>query len=198
MHGEGDAGLTLSFVWGLPFASLLLCIALGPLVVPSVWHRHYGKIASLCALAFILPDAAHRGPLAALATILGVTLEEYLPFILLLGALFTIAGGLHIKGTPRASPAANTVMLGLGTAMASVIGTTGATMVMLRPLIRTNRHRARSAHVFVFFILLVANIGGGRRNRWPLAAKTALATAGASGGRPGSPNPPGSSSLSTM
>lgn len=160
MHDIGDFSASLDLAWAVPFAGLLLSIALGPLVAPHLWHRHYGKLAAFWTFGFLLPDAIHRGVRPMLATLTGVVLEEYLPFILLLAALFTIAGGLHIKGTPRASPAINTLLLGLGTAMASVIGTTGATMMMLRPLIRANRHRARPAHVFVFFILLVANVGG--------------------------------------
>ena len=160
MHAPSDMAAPSSLAWALPFIGLLLSIAIAPLLAPHAWHRHYGKAALLWALAFVLPDAAIRGARAALATILGAALEQYLPFILLLGALFTVAGGLRIKGTLRGTPAGNSLMLAIGAGMASVIGTTGATMVMLRPVIRANRHRAQAKHVFVFFILLVANIGG--------------------------------------
>lgn len=151
----------LSLAWVVPFAGLLLTIALAPLAAPHLWHRHYGKLAALWVLAFIAPFLVRQGTAAALHDLIEAALHEYLPFILLLGALFAIAGGLHVKGTPRASPAVNVVLLALGTAMASLIGTTGASMVLLRPLIRANRHRHKPIHVFVFFILLVANVGGG-------------------------------------
>ena len=160
MHAPSDMAAPSSLAWALPFAGLLLTIALAPLLTPRFWHRHYGKAALVWALAFALPDAAVRGIESNLATMLGVALHQYLPFILLLGALFTVAGGLRVKGTLHGTPAVNSLMLAIGTGIASVIGTTGATMVMLRPVIRANRHRAQSTHVFVFFILLVANIGG--------------------------------------
>jgi Na+/H+ antiporter NhaD/arsenite permease-like protein len=152
---------SLGLAWAIPFAGLLLTIALAPLALPRFWHRHYGKLAAIWGLAFLAPDVMRQGGRAALQSLIAVALHEYLPFILLLGALFAIAGGLHVKGTPRASPGINVALLTLGTLMASVIGTTGASMVILRPLIRANRHRQRSTHVFVFFILLVANVGGG-------------------------------------
>ena len=145
---------------GTTFRSDSALIALAPLIAPRLWHHHYGKVASFWALVFLLPDAALRGAPATLTQLTAVALHEYLPFILLLAALFTIAGGLRVKGTLHATPAVNALMLAMGTGMASVIGTTGATMVMLRPLMRANRHRARPTHVFVFFILLVANVGG--------------------------------------
>jgi Na+/H+ antiporter NhaD/arsenite permease-like protein len=151
----------LGLAWAIPFAGLLLTIALAPLALPRFWHRHYGKLAAIWSLAFLAPDVARQGGRDALQSLIAVALHEYLPFVLLLGALFAIAGGLHVKGTPRASPGVNVTLLALGTLMASVIGTTGASMVILRPLIRANRHRQRSTHVFVFFILLVANVGGG-------------------------------------
>ena len=160
MHGAQGTGESLSLLWAIPFAGLLLTIAIAPLVVPRLWHHHYGKAALLWALGFLVPETALQGIDATLARMLAVALHEYVPFILLLGALFTVAGGLRIKGTPHGTPAVNATLLGIGTCLASVIGTTGATMVMLRPVIRANRHRARPTHVFVFFILLVANVGG--------------------------------------
>lgn len=160
MHGAQGTAESLSLLWAIPFAGLLLTIAIAPLVAPRLWHHHYGKAALLWALGFLVPETAFQGVDATLARMLAVALHEYVPFILLLGALFTVAGGLRIKGTPHATPAVNATLLGIGTCLASVIGTTGATMVMLRPVIRANRHRARPTHVFVFFILLVANVGG--------------------------------------
>ena len=160
MHAASDMAAPSSLAWTLPFIGLLLTIAIAPLIAPHLWHRHYGKAALTWALAFALPDAVLSGAHAALAALLDVALREYLPFILLLGALFTVAGGLRVKGTLHGTPAVNSLMLAIGAGMASMIGTTGATMVMLRPVIRANRHRAHAKHVFVFFILLVANVGG--------------------------------------
>ncbi len=160
MHATGDIVGPLSVAWATPFAGLLLSIAIAPLVAPQLWHHHYGKAAILWAFAFLVPDAVFRGADATLTQLVAVALHEYFPFILLLAALFTVAGGLRVKGTLHGTPGVNALMLAMGTCMASVIGTTGATMVMLRPVIRANRHRARPTHVFVFFILLVANVGG--------------------------------------
>ncbi len=151
----------LGLAWGIPFAGLLLTIALAPLAAPRLWHDHYGKIATAWGLSFVVADALRQGAAGTGREILATALHEYLPFVLLLGALFAIAGGLRIKGTPRGTPAVNVALLAFGTLIASVIGTTGASMVLIRPLIRANRHRAKAAHVFVFFILLVANVGGG-------------------------------------
>jgi len=150
----------LSLLWAIPFIGVLLTIALAPLLAPTFWHRHYGKCVALWALAFLLPEMALNGVKAGLAALIEAALDEYLPFILLLGALFAVAGGLRLTGAPRGGPGVNTAMLALGTLMASVIGTTGAAMVMVRPMIRANRHRRQTAHIFVFFILLIANVGG--------------------------------------
>ncbi|HJT07855.1 MAG TPA: sodium:proton antiporter [Stellaceae bacterium] len=144
----------------VPFIGLLLTIALAPLLAPRLWPRHYGKAATFWALAILVPDAAGRGWPAVAEELTTVALHEYLPFILLLGGLYVVAGGLRLTGTLRGTPGVNTAMLALGAAAASFIGTTGAAMVMVRPMIRANRHRRRVAHIFVFFILLVANCGG--------------------------------------
>lgn len=149
-----------SLVWAIPFAGLLLTIGLAPLVAAGLWHRHYGMIAALWAAGFFVPNLVQQGVAESLAAILRVGLHEYLPFVLLLGTLFTVAGGLRIKGTPRASPALNTAVLAFGCFLAGWIGTTGAAMVTLRPLIRINRYRSETRHLFIFFIFLVGNIGG--------------------------------------
>jgi Na+/H+ antiporter NhaD/arsenite permease-like protein len=158
-HGAALAA-SYDLPWAIPFIGLLLTIALAPLLAPKLWHVHYGKLASLWAAAFLAPAAIQGGPAPLFDSVLAVALHEYLPFVLLLGTLFTVAGGLRITGTPRGTPGVNTTLLAIGTMIASMIGTTGAAMVMLRPLIRANRHRRHTAHVFVFFIFLVANVGG--------------------------------------
>src|SRR5438309_825802 len=134
--------------------------AVGPLVAPLPWHRHYGKIAALWAAAFVLPFAVVYGAPVAAHALLAAFLHEYLPFVVLLGALYTVAGGVRLTGTLRGTPVVNTLLLLAGTLIASVIGTTGAAMLLVRPLIRANRRRRHVRHVFVFFIILVANIVG--------------------------------------
>ncbi|WP_376091149.1 sodium:proton antiporter [Roseomonas sp. CCTCC AB2023176] len=154
-------GAAIPPVLGLPFAGMLLSIALMPLLIGPVWHHHYGKIALGWALLFLLPFAALFGAWEAAGLVAHVALDEYLPFLLLLLALYTTGGGVVLRGSLSGSPAGNTVLLAFGTAIASIMGTTGAAMVMIRPVMRANAHRKRKTHVFVFFIFLVANIGGG-------------------------------------
>lgn len=153
-------GSALSPLWGVPFAGLLMSIAALPLVVPSFWHHHYGKVAAAWALAFLLPFAAIHGMGPASAELVHALMAEYLPFIILLTALFTVAGGIHIRGDLRGGLALNIGILAVGAVLASVMGTTGASMLLIRPLIRANAHRQHKAHVIVFFIFIVSNAGG--------------------------------------
>jgi Na+/H+ antiporter NhaD/arsenite permease-like protein len=157
---QAGIGATLGVVWTLPFAGLLLSIAVAPLLAPGLWHRHYGKIAAFWGAAFALPFAAVYGAPVAARALLAAFLHDYLPFVVLLGALYTVAGGVRLTGTLRGTPAVNSLLLLGGTVLASVVGTTGAAMLLVRPLIRANRRRRHVAHVFVFFIILVGNIGG--------------------------------------
>jgi len=153
-------GRALSGLWGVPFAGLLLSIAVVPLVAPRIWHHHYGKIALGWALAFVLPFAAVFGPGAAGAGFVHAMLAEYVPFIILLTALFTVAGGIYIRGNLHGSPGLNVTLMSIGAVLASFMGTTGASMLLIRPLIRANDNRRHVAHVVVFFIFIVSNAGG--------------------------------------
>jgi Na+/H+ antiporter NhaD/arsenite permease-like protein len=153
-------GATLSPIWAIPFAGILLSIAVFPLVAPGLWHRHFGKIAAAWAAAFLVPFAFAFGAPAALETLAHAFVAEYAPFIVLLAALYTIAGGLCVRGNLHGSPNANTAMLALGTLLASVMGTTGAAMLLIRPVLRANDNRKHVVHIVVFFIFLVANVGG--------------------------------------
>ena len=153
-------GAALSAWWGLPFAGILLSIALCPLLTPTLWHHHYGKIAAGWALAFLLPFAAVYGPGLAAANFVHALLAEYISFIILLTALYTVSGGIYIRGNLRGSPGLNTTILGVGAVLASVMGTTGASMLLIRPLIRANDDRRHVAHVVIFFIFIVSNAGG--------------------------------------
>ncbi len=153
-------GAQLSVLWGVPFAGILLSIAIIPLVAPIFWHHHFGKVSAAWALAFLLPFALVFGPGAAGAGVVHALLAEYIPFIILLTALFTVAGGIYIKGNLRGSPALNTGILAIGAVLASFMGTTGASMLLIRPLIRANDNRKHVVHVVVFFIFIVSNAGG--------------------------------------
>ena len=153
-------GAVMGWPWALPFVGILLSIASGPLLLPKIWHDHYGKIAVGWALLTLLPIALiHSGP-AMLAALMHAILAHYLSFILLLFALYTVAGGILVTGTLHGTPWTNTAMLAFGTGMASIVGTTGAAMILIRPLIRANKERKHNTHVFIFFIILVANVGG--------------------------------------
>ncbi len=153
-------GSSLSWMWGIPFAGILLSIALMPLLAPSFWHHHFGKVSAAWTLAFFLPFAAVFGSAVAGSSLVHALLAEYIPFIILLVALYTVAGGIFIRGNLHGSPAVNVGILAIGTVLASFMGTTGASMLMIRPLIRANDNRVHKAHVVVFFIFLVSNAGG--------------------------------------
>jgi Na+/H+ antiporter NhaD/arsenite permease-like protein len=153
-------GATLSAAWGIPFVGILLSIAVCPLVAAKLWHRHFGKIAALWTLAFLVPFAVAFGIGTAGGVLAHAMLEEYVPFIILLASLFTVAGGICVRGDLRGSARLNTGLLALGTALASIMGTTGAAMLLIRPLLRANEGRKHIVQVVVFFIFLVANAGG--------------------------------------
>ena len=153
-------GAKMGWPWIAPFAGMLLSIAAGPVFFPRVWHHHYGKIAGVWALAALVPLAIDFGVDAAIAAFVHIVLADYLSFIVLLFALYTVAGGLFISGNLGGRPLGNAGVLAFGTAIASIVGTTGAAMIFVRPLIRANAARKHNAHVIVFFIFLVGNIGG--------------------------------------
>jgi len=153
-------GATLSLAWGVPFAGILLSIALLPLLTPIFWHHHFGKVAAAWSLAFLVPFAIVFGPAMAGASFAHALLEEYIPFVILLTALFTVAGGIYIRGNLHGSPSLNTAILAIGAVLASFMGTTGASMLLIRPLIRANDDRRHVAHIVVFFIFIVSNAGG--------------------------------------
>ncbi|HUK14631.1 MAG TPA: sodium:proton antiporter [Thermoanaerobaculaceae bacterium] len=154
-----EAPASPSLWGGVPFLGILLSIALFPLLAPRFWERNYPKVAAGWALLLALPLIVARGS-AALGALWHLLVVDYLPFVILLVTLFTIGGGIVVRGTLRGSPAVNAALLATGTLLASVIGTTGASVLLIRPLLRANRGRRHRAHTVVFFIFLVANIGG--------------------------------------
>ena len=157
---EGLDGKTLGLAWAIPFLGMLLSIAVMPLVAARFWHHNRGKVAAVWALLALIPMSLGHGIGTASAALVHTALLEYIPFILLLLALFTVAGGIVIRGNLKGAPGLNTILLAIGAGLASIIGTTGAAMIMIRPVMRANDDRKRNVHVIVFFIFLVANAGG--------------------------------------
>ena len=152
-------GEMLPVWWVIPFVGILLSIALFPLFAPRFWHHHFPKVSLFWALAFAVPFVWFFRD-AALHEIAHIFLADYVPFIILLWALYTVSSGILVTGTLDGSPQQNTRIIAAGTLLASVIGTTGASIVLVRPLLRAISWRRHRAHVVVFFIFLVSNIGG--------------------------------------
>ncbi|MDR3374849.1 MAG: sodium:proton antiporter [Ancalomicrobiaceae bacterium] len=144
----------------LPFVALIAALAILPAALPSFWHQRYGLVALVCGLMSLSAEWVLTGWSATGAALVHVFLADYLPFTILLTALFIVAGGIRITGNIHGSPGTNVLLLLVGAGLASLVGTTGAAMVMIRPLLRANDERRHKAHVVVFFIFLVANIGG--------------------------------------
>ena len=156
-HGVDGAKLPL---WSIiPFIGMLLSIAIIPLINFHFWENHYGKISLAWIAIFSVPFLiGYKGD--GWYEIVHIVLLDYVPFIILLTVLFTCAGGICLRGSLRGSPVVNTVLIAIGTALASWMGTTGAAMLLIRPILRANQWRTHRIHVVVFFIFLVANIGG--------------------------------------
>lgn len=148
-------------VWSIiPFVGMLLSIAIVPLIKPEWWERNMLKVAIAWSLVFLVPFCVAYGPGEGLYRFLESVLLDYVPFIVLLFGLFVVAGGIALKGSLVGTTKVNALLLLIGTILASWIGTTGAAMLMIRPLIRANAWREKKVHVMVFFIFLVANMGG--------------------------------------
>ena len=142
----------------LPFIGILLSIALFPLIAPHFWHHHFPKISAMWAILFAVPFLiAYQGE--AFHEILHIYFIDYIPFIILLWGLYTIAGGIFIKGTLNGTPITNVLLILIGTLLASWVGTTGAAMIMIRPILRANASRKYKVHLIVFFIYSVGGFG---------------------------------------
>lgn len=144
----------------LPFVGMLLSIAVWPLVNGHWWEHNMAKVSAFWALVFFIPFLIIYGGGEALAQFLHIVVLDYIPFIILLFGLFAVAGGIILRGSLRGSPKVNIAMLGIGTLLASWVGTTGAAMLLIRPLLRANEWRVKKTHIVVFFIFLVCNLGG--------------------------------------
>jgi len=160
----GDAwfldGAGISALWIIPFGGMLLSIALGPIIAPQFWHHHYGKISVMWAFIFIIPFFFAYGLSITSYEVIHILIVDYVPFIILLFALFTVSGGIRLKGTLVGTPVVNTLILIIGSILASWMGTTGAAILLIRPILRANEHRKYKVHTVVFFIFTIANIGG--------------------------------------
>ncbi len=156
----GPNGADLPLLWALPFAGLLLSIAIVPLVNAHFWHAHFGKVVVAWSVALIVPFAVTFGAEFTTRRVVHVIVDEYVPFVVILFALYTIAGGICVRGSFVGTPALNTGILALGGGIASLMGTTGASMLLIRPLLTANEARPHKVHTIVFFILLVGNVGG--------------------------------------
>ena len=160
-HGSGHANLgEVLPLWScIPFACMLLSIALMPLLLPNFWHHHFGKVSAFWAAVLGFPFLwIFKGD--AVYEILHIILVDYVPFIILLWSLYTVSGGILLRGSLRGTPVVNTTILIIGALLASWMGTTGAAMLLIRPFLRANNYRKNRTFMVVFFIFLVANIGG--------------------------------------
>jgi Na+/H+ antiporter NhaD/arsenite permease-like protein len=160
-HAAGPAAdAAPALAWGIPFAGTILSIGLLPVLVPRLWHRHMAVVAAFWILALLVPQAVLAGPAFAAHAAWHAVLLDYLPFVSLLLAMFTLGGGILVEGGPWGTPGGNTLLLAIGTMISGVIGPIGTSMVLIHPLLRANAHRRRKVHLVVFFIALVSNAGG--------------------------------------
>lgn len=154
-----DPGLS-SVLYVLPFVGILLSISLGPILFPTIWHRNYYRISLFWLAISVLLMVGKFGVSLTYHQWMHMFLHEYIPFILMIASLYTVTGGIHIVLNTRAKARTNTVFLLFGGVLASFIGTTGAAMLLIRPFIEMNRHRKHKIHLIIFFIFIVANVGG--------------------------------------
>lgn len=154
------AASPISVWFCIPFAGLLFCIAALPLIRAEWWEAHQPLVVAFWSLLFLVPFGIQYGAGAALETMLECIINDYLTFIVLLFGLFCVAGNITMDGDLAGSPRVNVILLSIGTLLSSLIGTTGASMLMVRPVIKMNAWRRNRSHILVFFIFLVSNIGG--------------------------------------
>src|SRR5688572_10986997 len=151
---DGMSGLA-----AIPFVVLLLAIAVLPMVMPHRWERH--RFKALVSLVLAIPVVALLAAQGAAGRHeLFEKAREYVSFMCLIGSLFVLSGGVHLRGSLAGTPLANTLLLTIGALAASLVGTTGASVLLIRPFLRANASRRRRAHLVVFFIFVVANSGG--------------------------------------
>ena len=149
-----------SYLLCIPFAGLLLCIAVMPLIKPEWWEKNQALAVILWSLLFIIPSVVLNGAGETTETVLDCIVNDYLTFIVLLFGLFCVSGNITLEGNLAGSPGVNAVFLAFGTLLSSCIGTTGASMLLVRPLIKMNSWRKNKAQIMIFFIFMISNMGG--------------------------------------
>lgn len=142
----------------IPFVAMLLFIAIGPLFFQHWWEENKNKL--IVSMVLGIPVSIILISRGLSHELIHQIIFDYVPFIILLGALFVITGGIHLKGDIEAKPAINTLFLAIGAILASFMGTTGAAMLLIRPVIKTNSERKFKVHTILFFIAIIANAGG--------------------------------------
>lgn len=152
----GDLGL----VWSLPFFCTLLTIALCPLLISEIWEKHSFKILLISPCVLLIALSVKFGVYEMVCGVIHSVFVHYIPLMALLFSLFVITGGIHVAIDRPATATLNTLVLFIGSVLAGWIGTTGASMLLIRPLLRINASRKQVVHLVVFFIFLVSNIGG--------------------------------------
>ena len=157
---SAGAGAEIPLWLCIPFAGLLLCVALCPLFCPNWWEKNQPLAVAFWSVTFLVPFGLYGGLGGAVETALDCLISDYLTFIVLLFGLFCVAGNITLEGDLAGSPRINVLLLLLGTVLASCIGTTGASMLMVRPVIKMNAWRRHRSHIMVFFIFLISNMGG--------------------------------------
>lgn len=150
----------MPLLWAVPFAGVLAWIALGPALAPRLWHRRLGLVTAVWPVGLLLAVLVLRGGGALRHLLEDALIGEYLPFVSLLLALSVAGGGIMVQGGPFGRPLGNTLLLAIGVVLGGLIGTTGASMVLIHPLLQANHYRQRKFHLVLFFIALVANAGG--------------------------------------
>lgn len=149
-----------SYLLCIPFAGLLLCIAVMPLLKPEWWEKNQAWAVIAWSLLFIIPSIVMNGTGSTVETVLECIINDYLTFIVLLFGLFCVSGNITLEGNLAGSPAVNALFLAFGTLLSSCIGTTGASMLLVRPMIKMNSWRKRKSQIMIFFIFMISNMGG--------------------------------------
>lgn len=158
-HADFSGG-DLNLLWALPFCFFIVMLALAPLLFENLWHKHATKIVFFTIFTVILALTLQFGGHTARVQISYTLLHHYIPFIFLIGALFIVCGGIHITMKGLITPFGNVIFLFFGSLLASLIGTTGASILLIRPFLMLNHHRFRKKHLVIFFIFLISNVGG--------------------------------------
>ncbi len=147
-------------LWAIPFLGIILSMSFLPLLAPTFWNKHAGKVPFFWVFAYLLLVGGNFGLNAVVETVVEPIVTDYIPFIILISTLYIVSGGIFVDFPRGYGPVFNTLFLFFGSVIAGWIGTTGAAMLLIRPFLRANANRKYKTHLMIFFIFLVANIGG--------------------------------------